>query len=73
MYKEGFPSKLKNAREKAEYTQREVEEETGIKQTLISRYENGKLEPDIETTGILANLYKVSVDWLYGTTGGKKD
>jgi len=72
MYKEGFPSKLKHAREEWGFTQKYVEEETRIRQPVLSNYEAGRREPDIETLGILADLYEVSIDWLIGTKGGKK-
>lgn len=71
MYKESFPSKLKKARLDTGFTQQEVENETKIPRANISRYENGALEPNIETIGILADFYGVSVDWLLGTKGGK--
>lgn len=70
MYREGFPTKLKTAREKTGFTQREVEKETGIHQSQIAKYETGKTEPDIEKLGILADFYGISVDWLLGTRGG---
>lgn len=72
MYSEGFASKLKKARENTGFTQREVSEETGITQSVLARYETGKLEPCIEVLGILADFYSVSVDWLLGTKGEKK-
>lgn len=71
MYAEAFPSKLKKARENTGFTQREVYKETGIKQSTIASYETGRTQPDIETLGILADFYGVSIDWLVGTTGGK--
>lgn len=72
MYVEGFASKLKHAREKTGFTQREVAAETGITQSVLARYETGKLEPNIEILGILADFYGVSLDWLIGTNGGKE-
>ncbi len=66
MYKENFPSRIRTARLDAGYYQGQVEKETGISQKTISLYENGKLEPDIEKLGILAQFYNVSVDWLLG-------
>lgn len=72
MYKESFPSKLKKARKNTGFTQREVAQETGITASVLARYETGKLEPSIETLGILADFYQVSADWLIGTAGGKK-
>lgn len=72
MYVEGFPSKLKKARERTGFTQREVAKETGITQSVLARYETGKLEPNIEVLGILADFYGVSTDWLIGTAGNQK-
>lgn len=75
MYVESFSSKLQHARKQTGFTQREVAKETGISQSLIARYETGKLEPNIETIGILADYYGISLDWLFGTNGKatKKD
>ena len=69
MYAETFPSKLKKAREKTGFTQREVEKETKIKQSTLAGYETGRTQPDLESLGILADFYGVSVDWLLGTNG----
>lgn len=73
MYAEGFASKLKKAREKTGFTQRDIEAETGIKQSTLAGYEIGRTQPDLETLGILADFYGVSVDWLLGTAGNKKN
>lgn len=70
MYKEGFCSKLKKARENTGFTQREVAKETRISHSTIANYETGRTEPDIENLGILADFYGVSTDWLIGTRGG---
>lgn len=69
MYREGFQSKLKKARQNTGFTQREVAKETRIPQSTIANYETGRTEPDIENLGILADFYGVSVDWLLGTKG----
>lgn len=66
MYKENFSSRIKMARLDAGYYQEQVAAETGINQQTISLYETGKLEPDVEKLGILAQFYNVSVDWLLG-------
>lgn len=71
MYVETFAQKLKKARENTGFTQRDVAKETGITQSVLARYETGKLEPNIETLGILADFYGISIDWLIGTQGGK--
>lgn len=70
MYKEIFHTRLKGAREEAEFTQREIAEITGLTQDKISKYEHGKLEPDIENLGKLADALNVTTDWLIGR--GKK-
>lgn len=71
VYKEFFGERLKLARNEAGYSQMQVKERTGINQTALSRYENGEREPDIETIGILANFYEVSIDWLFGNVKKK--
>lgn len=72
MYKEILPIKLKQARKEAGIKQEEVADIIKISRATISKYENGQLEPNIETLGTLADFYEVSTDWLIGTKGGKK-
>ena len=72
MYREGFASKLKKARENTGFTQREISKETKIPQSTIANYETGRTEPDIENLGILADFYGVSTDWLIGTNGNNQ-
>lgn len=71
MYAEGFPSKIRKARKDTGFTQEEVERETKIPRSTIAKYETGKLEPDLEKLGILADFYEISLDWLIGTKGRK--
>lgn len=76
MYAESFPSRLKQAREINGFTQVEAAEEMDIKRYLITNYETGRTQPDLETLGRMADFYGVSVDWLLGTKalhGGVKD
>ena len=72
MYREGFPSKIKKARNETGFSQKEVSQETGIPRSTIAKYETGFLEHDLEKLGILADFYGVSVDWLLGTKGKNK-
>ena len=72
MYKEGFVSRLKKARNDTGFTQRDVSKETGIPNSTLANYETGRTEPDIENLGILADFYGVSIDWLIGTKGQNK-
>lgn len=73
MYYEGFPSKLKKARNNTGFTLREIGKELKMPYSTLANYETGRTQPDIETLGILADFYGVSVDWLIGTKGGKQD
>lgn len=66
MYKENFPERIKKARIDAGYTQPQVAEEISISKGTISKYETGKLEPDLEKLAKLAEFYNVSTDWLLG-------
>jgi transcriptional regulator with XRE-family HTH domain len=71
MYKEMFKERLKKARKDKQLIQSEVSEITKIPRSTLANYETGRTEPDLETLGILADLYEVSLDWLLGTKGGK--
>lgn len=66
MYRENFIMNLKRARLHSKMTQQEVADKINISQTNIAKYENGSLEPNIETIGMLAELYNISTDWLFG-------
>ncbi len=67
MYKQIYPEKLKKARENAGYTQKQIEELTGIPQPILSRIEKGQREPNIENLCTLIDFYEVSADWVLGT------
>lgn len=71
MYAESFPSKLKKARKNTGLTQIEIEKELNIPRSTLANWEIGRTQPDIESLGILADFYGVSVDWLIGTKGGQ--
>lgn len=73
MYVESFASKLRKARENTGFTQREVAKELRISKSTIASYETGRTQPDIEMLGLIADFYNVSLDWLLGTNGGKKE
>ncbi len=66
MYTEVFSIRIKQIRKDLGLTQHQVSKETGIFQCNLSKYETGKLEPDLESLGILANYYQISIDWLLG-------
>lgn len=55
---------LKTAREKAGYSQNDVAERLHISRQSISRWENGKSIPDIESLKILSKIYQMSLEDL---------
>lgn len=66
VFKETFCRNLKRARQDNKYTQQYVADVICTSRSNITKYENGQLEPCIETIGQLAELYNVSTDWLFG-------
>ncbi|MBQ2965350.1 MAG: helix-turn-helix transcriptional regulator [Clostridia bacterium] len=54
-----------------DYTQIKVQMETGIPQSIISKYETGELLPTTENLIILANFYNTSIDYLLDLTDEK--
>lgn len=66
MFKENFTINLKRARESSKMTQQQVADKLNTSRSNITKYEIGSLEPNIETIGLLAELYQVSTDWLFG-------
>lgn len=51
-----------------DYTQIKVQMETGIPQSMISKYETGELMPTAENLIILADFYNTSLDYLMDRT-----
>lgn len=58
--------KIKELREDAGLTQKELAERIGNMQRNISNWENGSSEPDCETILRLCDFFDVSVDELFG-------
>lgn len=71
MYAEFFRERLKQARLESGFTQKEVARETGIAQNVISRFECGTRQPDLESIGKLIDFYKKSADYFFGTGNNK--
>ena len=61
-----FAKELKQHREMNGLTQAEVAKATGLNQSSISRWEEGKRSPSIEYCIILADFYGISLDELVG-------
>ena len=61
-----FGARLREVRKIKKLTQKELAEQIGIKQNSYSDWETGKNEPSIENLVKLADLFDVSLDWLFG-------
>lgn len=57
-------TRLKELRKKKGLTQLSLQMQTGIEQSLISKFENGDRIPPTETLIILADFYNVSIDYI---------
>lgn len=58
--------KLRNLREKCGYTQQQIANVLNIDRSTYSYYETGKTNPDISTLIILADVFSVSIEELFG-------
>lgn len=63
-----FSTRLRELRTEFKFTQQQLSEMLNIRQQSYARYENGKGEPDLETVVKIANIFKVSCDYLLGIT-----
>ena len=61
-----FGARLREVRKSKKLTQKELAEQIGIKQNSYSDWETGKNEPSLENLVKLADLFEVSLDWLFG-------
>lgn len=57
---------LINLRKKKNLTQNDVAKYLNMTQSTYQHYENNRAEPNIDTLCKLADLYKVSLDYLVG-------
>ncbi len=57
-------TRLKEARLNNELSQEDVAEVIGIHPVTISKYERDVQDPNTKTLSALAEIYKVSIDWL---------
>ena len=59
---------IRDLRNDHRYTQKEVAEYLNVKQNTYSQYEVGVLNYPVDVLCKLADLYRVSVDYLLGRT-----
>ncbi len=55
-------------REHYGFTQEELAHKLGISRSALSHYEKNRRTPDYETLINLADLFQVSVDYMFGRT-----
>ncbi len=67
-----YENRLKSLRLQKKLTQVTVQLETGIEQTLISKYERGERIPPTDSLMILALFYHTSMDYIMGLTDEPK-
>ena len=63
-----FNSRLKALRLARDFTQGELAKRTGLSQSAIAMYENGKREPKIETLELLADFFNVDMNYITGNS-----
>ena len=63
--------RIKDLREDADLTQRELAEYLHVKQNTYSQYENGQRQLPIDVLIALAKYYGTSTDYLLGLTDEK--
>lgn len=66
-------TRLKECRERARFTQKQVAVTLGIAAPSVANWESGKTNPAHENLVRLADLYGVSVDYLLGRAGEQDD
>lgn len=64
-----FSTKLKKLRKNAGYTQLEVAKLLGVSPSAIGMYEQGRREPDLETTQKFCKLYGITPNYLVNEGG----
>jgi transcriptional regulator with XRE-family HTH domain len=62
---------MKELRESRKLSQQSMSFVCNVSQTMISKYELGQAEPDIQTLIAIARYFSVSVDYLIGLSDDK--
>ena len=69
---EYYVQKIRDLREDADLTQKQVAERLGTSQTMYARYERGANELPLRHLIRLCQLYNVSADYILGTEPRKR-
>lgn len=68
-----YGDRISLLREQKKLTQGEMAEITGISRAALSHYENNRRQPDYETLKIIADFFKVTIDYLMWGAEGKSE
>ena len=68
-----YQLRIRDLREDADLTQKQVASVLGTSQTMYARYERGANELPIRHLLKLCNLYNVSSDYILGLTDKRKE
>lgn len=68
-----FNKRLKELRNQANMTQRELGEKLDLAHNAIANYEKGERHPDFDTILKLADIFNCSIDYLLGRTNNKNE
>lgn len=63
--------RIRNLREDADLTQKQVAEKLFMQRTTYVRYESGERELPLNIAVLIAKLYKTSIDYIAGVTDKK--
>lgn len=61
-----FGEKIKNLREDSGYKQKEMAKKLNVTASAYGYYEQDRNEPALETTKRIAQIFQVSMDYLFG-------
>lgn len=70
--KNKLSDRLKMLREEPGISQYKLAEHLNLSRGLLSNYEQGSREPDYDTLILIADYYRVSIDYLLGITNVRK-
>ena len=67
-----FRIRLKEVREKANMSQKELADKLSVSQSTVGNWESGMREPNFDTIKKIAEFFDVTVDYLLGRTDDPK-
>lgn len=65
-YSKEIGKRLQEARKEAHYTQQQVADMLGLKQSAYARYESGIIELNYEQIRLFCNMYNIDPNFLFG-------